>query len=137
MSGAYSGNEVPSGVTADAFYQKGGGLGTLLKIMESLPRPKRMAQLPPAAPSPAWIARHQRNAAGAHYATIECQECLRTFHQILDDANEPISETNCVYCGTPIHFTVFRPELETFLLGFEHRHSSRASELQREGTPEL
>ena len=34
MSGAFSGNEVPSGVAADAFYQKGSGVRSLLKIME-------------------------------------------------------------------------------------------------------
>jgi DNA-binding NtrC family response regulator len=54
MSGAYSGDKVPAGVTADAFYQKGGGVGTLLRIMDSLPRPERMAQEPDAAPAPVW-----------------------------------------------------------------------------------
>jgi len=38
MSGTYSGDKVPPGITADAFYQKGGGVGTLLRIIESLPR---------------------------------------------------------------------------------------------------
>jgi CheY-like chemotaxis protein len=41
MSGAFSGNEVPSGVAADAFYQKGSSLGSLLMIMEALPRMER------------------------------------------------------------------------------------------------
>jgi CheY-like chemotaxis protein len=38
MSGAFSGDEVPSGVVADAFYQKGSSLGALLMIMGALPR---------------------------------------------------------------------------------------------------
>jgi len=46
MSGSFSGNRIPSGVTADAFYQKGAGVGTLLRIMESLPRLERTAQPP-------------------------------------------------------------------------------------------
>jgi hypothetical protein len=36
MSGAFSGDEVPSGVAADAFYQKGSSMGSLLRIMSSL-----------------------------------------------------------------------------------------------------
>ena len=41
MSGAFSGDEVPSGVVADAFYQKGSSLGALLMIMGALPRMER------------------------------------------------------------------------------------------------
>jgi CheY-like chemotaxis protein len=41
MSGAFADNEVPSGVTADAFYRKGSGVRSLLKIMESLTPPTR------------------------------------------------------------------------------------------------
>ena len=37
MSGAFSGDEVPSGVVADAFFQKGRGIGELLRIIKSLP----------------------------------------------------------------------------------------------------
>lgn len=42
MGGAFYGNEVPSGVAADAFYQKGSSIGSLLKIMESIPMHTRM-----------------------------------------------------------------------------------------------
>jgi len=42
MSGAFSGDEVPSGVAADGFYQKGSSMGSLLRIMGSLPRRDRM-----------------------------------------------------------------------------------------------
>jgi CheY-like chemotaxis protein len=42
MSGSFSGNEVPSGVAADAFYQKGSSMGSLLRILEALPRTERM-----------------------------------------------------------------------------------------------
>jgi len=45
MSGAFFGSEVPSGVAADAFYQKGSGMETLLQIIERLPQiPRRAAQ---------------------------------------------------------------------------------------------
>jgi DNA-binding NtrC family response regulator len=48
MSGAFSGDEVPSGVAADAFYQKGCGVASLLKIVESLPRSRRVQSNDPA-----------------------------------------------------------------------------------------
>jgi hypothetical protein len=38
MSGSFSGNEVPTGVLADAFYPKGGSVSTLLQICRALPR---------------------------------------------------------------------------------------------------
>jgi CheY-like chemotaxis protein len=52
MSGAFYGDEVPFGVAADAFYQKGDGVRSLLEIMESLTPPKRMPvqQLPLSTP---------------------------------------------------------------------------------------
>jgi hypothetical protein len=47
MSGAFSGSEVPAGVVADAFYQKGSSILALLKIIEALPqRELRPPQLP-------------------------------------------------------------------------------------------
>lgn len=42
MSGAFSGDEVPSGVAADAFFPKGSGVRCLLKIVEGLGWPDRM-----------------------------------------------------------------------------------------------
>ncbi|MGA2050026.1 MAG: response regulator [Terracidiphilus sp.] len=46
MSGAFSGEEVPNGVAADAFYQKGSSLASLLRVIESLPwRERRPTKL--------------------------------------------------------------------------------------------
>lgn len=42
MSGVFSGNEAPSGVAADAFYEKGSSVGALLRIMNDLPWHERM-----------------------------------------------------------------------------------------------
>lgn len=38
MSGAFQSNEVPSGIAADAFYQKGSNISSLLTILNSLRR---------------------------------------------------------------------------------------------------
>jgi DNA-binding NtrC family response regulator len=42
MSGAFLGDEVPSGVAADAFYQKGSSVGSMLKMIENMPWHERM-----------------------------------------------------------------------------------------------
>lgn len=53
MSGAYCGNDVPSGVTADAFYPKGAGIKTLLDSLKMLDTAKR--DLPQVAPITALL----------------------------------------------------------------------------------
>ncbi|MGA7242861.1 MAG: response regulator [Terracidiphilus sp.] len=45
-SGSFSGNEVPDGVLADAFYPKGSSVSTLLHILRSLPQMHRRAPEP-------------------------------------------------------------------------------------------
>jgi CheY-like chemotaxis protein len=45
-SGSFCGNEVPSGVLADAFYQKGSSASALLHILRSLPQTHRRAPEP-------------------------------------------------------------------------------------------
>ncbi|MFY9854074.1 MAG: response regulator [Terracidiphilus sp.] len=66
MSGAFSGNQVPCGVTADAFYAKGNGLAVLMKAIESLPFANRQSC---EAPEPIWIQRNRRAANGAEFVT--------------------------------------------------------------------
>ncbi len=46
MSGAFTGNQVPCGVAADAFYQKGNSLDALLHILGTLPQIKPRASQP-------------------------------------------------------------------------------------------
>jgi DNA-binding NtrC family response regulator len=119
MSGSFSGDKVPSGVIADAFYQKGASVDALLKMIESLPRPERVEQQQPqAAPAPVWIARSRRNAAGESHAVIECPECLRTFSQVLNGTINPVSEANCRHCGTLVLYTIVQPDDGAVLLPF-------------------
>ena len=54
MSGTFSGEEASSGIAADAFYQKGCGAGSLLKIIRALPRLDRISPDRPAASAPVW-----------------------------------------------------------------------------------
>ncbi|HEV2134252.1 MAG TPA: response regulator [Terracidiphilus sp.] len=54
MSGAFSGDEMPIGVAADAFYKKGNGVGPLLRIIAGLAQVERLAAKPPVT-SAVWI----------------------------------------------------------------------------------
>ena len=99
MSGAFSGDEVPSGVAADAFYQKGSCVRSLLKIIEGLARTERLLTNPPTTSSPLWIQRNGNDASGELYVTIACPECLRTFRQTIGGSISPIRESRCVHCG--------------------------------------
>ncbi len=69
MSRAFSGDEMPCGVVADAFFEKGRAFGDLLKLMKSLPPPAQRVQQPIAAASPVWVSRYERNADGEGFAT--------------------------------------------------------------------
>jgi DNA-binding NtrC family response regulator len=42
MSGAFNGSEVPSGVAADAFYEKGSSVGALVRMLQNLPWHERV-----------------------------------------------------------------------------------------------
>jgi DNA-binding NarL/FixJ family response regulator len=55
MSCAFSGEEASSGIAPDAFYQKGCGTGSLLKIITALPQLNRMSSNHPSASAPIWI----------------------------------------------------------------------------------
>jgi CheY-like chemotaxis protein len=110
MSGAFSGDEVPSGVAADAFYQKGSSPGSLLKILSSLPRPKRRTPAPrSSATSPIWIQWSGQGSGPDTPVTICCPECLRTFLQPLGSSISLVLEVDCVYCRSHIHYALVRP----------------------------
>ena len=103
MSGAFLGDEVPSGVAADAFYQKGSSVGSLLRIMESLPLVERPLTHQLSSPlAPVWVKRSGNNASGEIYCTIACPECLRTFSQALGDSSNLTCEADCIHCRCSI-----------------------------------
>jgi CheY-like chemotaxis protein len=109
MSGAFSGDEVPSGVAADAFYQKGSSIGALLQIMGTLAHTERRAARPYSAPAPIWIQRDAQAALGDAYVTIACPECLRTFPGAVGSSICQTRETICVYCRFPIKYAIVEP----------------------------
>ena len=110
MSGAFSGDEVPSGVAAHAFYQKGSSVGSLLKILSSLPRSKRQAPVPrSSATSPIWIQRSAQSSGPDTSVTICCPECLRTFQHPLGNSISLVLEVDCVFCRNHIFYALVKP----------------------------
>jgi CheY-like chemotaxis protein len=109
MSGSFSGIEVPSGIPADAFYQKGSSMVALLQILRALPQMKRRAPAPPRAVSPLWIQCNDSDPAGSACVSVTCPECLRSFSQPLTEFGSPRCEVNCIHCGNPIQYALVEP----------------------------
>ncbi len=110
MSGAFSGDEVPSGVAADAFYQKGSSVGSLLKLLAGLPRAKRrVPRRPAAAVTPIWIQRGGSASDGETWVTIACPECLRTFPQPTGSSINLLRQADCIYCHSLISYGIVPP----------------------------
>ena len=118
MSGAFTGDEVPFGVAADAFYPKSTNIGALLKVMQSLP-PQESIQPSHQRTTPTlWIQPNGSDAAGEKYVTIVCPECFRSYPQPLDATSQRIRETSCLFCSTYILFAIVQSIAETPVLAY-------------------
>lgn len=106
MSGAFCGNEVPSGVAADSFYQKGSSVGSLLRMMEAVPRPERMTPRHADASDFIWIQPDGQGANEEVCAMVACPECERTFRLLVDGVGGAVRETGCVHCHAPIRYAL-------------------------------
>jgi CheY-like chemotaxis protein len=105
MSGYFSGDGVQPGVAADAFYEKGTGIGDLLSFMQAIgddPTPARN----PGAIAPIWISRNTHDASAAATVMISCPECLRAFSPTPSDSDAVIQQTDCFYCHSAIHYAI-------------------------------
>jgi CheY-like chemotaxis protein len=119
MSGAFSGNEVPSGVAADGFYQKGSSLGSLLMIIEALPHLERRASQPTPAAEPLGVHGPKDEFSGNPPSTITCPECHRTYPLSLDGFGSMKREVNCVFCARLIQHAIVDPSEQTMLQAFQ------------------
>jgi CheY-like chemotaxis protein len=124
MSGSFSGSEVPSGVAADAFYQKGSSIGALLQILMTPHRMKRPAPQPPSATTPLRIHCNGNEPAGIEEAAITCPECMRTFDKTLEGPFNFVCELDCVHCGSPIQYIIVTTADQTSTRAFQHQGRS-------------
>jgi len=127
MSGAFSGDEVPSGVAADAFYQKGSSMGALLRIIESLPLMARRDPLPARVTAPLPIQRSGSDTFREAHVTIACHECLRTFSQPINGSCDREQKTDCIYCGSSIQYSVVESLNQMPLRSFYRRAGAEIS----------
>jgi CheY-like chemotaxis protein len=109
MSGAFSGDEVPSGVAADAFYPKGSGVRCLLKIIDGLAWPERLPANQPGPSAPLRIQRNGYDGNGEPCVAIACPDCLRTFRQSVGSSLSAVREAQCVHCRNTVYYAIMEP----------------------------
>jgi CheY-like chemotaxis protein len=108
-SGAFTGDGVPHGIAADAFYEKATGLPSLLKLVQGAALPDQPARAGSSASLPIWISPTDRDASSRARVLIGCPQCLRAFSLAVEAADFVIHEAVCVYCDTVIHYATVHP----------------------------
>jgi CheY-like chemotaxis protein len=126
MSGSFTGDEVPSGVAADAYFQKGSSIAALLRIMETLPQLERNAHPPTSPDAPLWIHRNTHDFSPDACVTITCPECLRTFPETLG-AGYLKHKIDCIYCRCSIHYAIVQPADRMPLPAFQRKTAAISS----------
>ena len=110
MSSAFAIDDIPLGVAADAFYQKGSNLGHLLEIVEGMTTPEAPQSLKPAGTAaPIWVERTGQSFPGGANIMLTCPECLRAFPQLSLETPLPVHETSCIYCNSAFDYAVVQP----------------------------
>jgi CheY-like chemotaxis protein len=110
-SGAYSSGEaVPGGVIADAFYAKGassdpGVLVTIVADLLNSSATRRIAHRSEAAP--VWIPRNGKDSTGKPYVVLTCTQCLRSFPlHVSEEINPEVVETPCIFCLSTVRYVI-------------------------------
>jgi CheY-like chemotaxis protein len=129
MSGLFSGDEVPSGVAADAYYQKGSSILALMRIMETLPQVERHAHQPTSPDAPLWIHRNTRDFSPDACVTVTCPECLRSFSETLGTGRLK-RKTDCIYCHSSIYYAIVEPADRMPLQGLQRKTAATRPFLQ-------
>jgi len=110
MSGAYrSGDAVPGGVIADAFYAKGqSSPELLLDIVANLIRTSAAHAVDHASESaPVWIPRNGKDSHGIPFVVLTCTECLRSFPlSVMTEDLQKIQETPCLFCPNTVRYII-------------------------------
>jgi CheY-like chemotaxis protein len=110
MSGAYdSGEAVPGGVIADAFYAKGhSNPEMLLRIVDGLIRTSAAHAVDHERQSaPVWIPRNGKDSHGIPYIVVTCTDCMRSFPlSVLTEDLQKIQETPCLFCPNTVRYVI-------------------------------
>jgi CheY-like chemotaxis protein len=110
ISGAYeSGDGVPDGVIADAFYPKGRHHpAELLRIVADLIRTMGSREVSHHRESaPVWIPRNGKDSKGEPFIVLTCTQCLRSFPlNVQREGLQDIQVTPCIFCDTHIRYII-------------------------------
>ena len=110
VSGAYkSGDCVPGGVIADAFFAKGQHHpDELLRTVAELIRTSvARAMNHHRQSAPVWIPRNGKDSKGVPYIVLNCTECLRSFPlSVLREDVQEIQQTPCLFCTNPVRYII-------------------------------
>ena len=110
MSGAYeSGDAIPGGVIADAFYAKGSDQpGSLSRLIGDLLRTSASRVIAHATQSaPVWVPRNGKDSRGIPYIVLTCRECLRSFPMnVSSEATGTVMETPCIFCLNKVRYII-------------------------------
>jgi CheY-like chemotaxis protein len=110
MSGAYhSGDAVPGGVIADAFYAKGhSNPEMLLQIVAGLIQTSAAHAVDHERQSaPVWIPRNGKDSHGIPYIVVTCTDCMRSFPlSVLTEDLQKIQETPCLFCPNTVRYII-------------------------------
>lgn len=106
MSGTHSGDGVPAGVSADAFYSKGeSSVAHLLEVVRTLWREEATA---PRSSAPLWLSEPSFDHAGAPVLLASCPECLGPVPNRLTSIEMQRGEETCPRCLKPIELAFVR-----------------------------
>jgi len=110
MSGAYhSGDAIPGGVIADAFYAKGLSDPKLLleivaRLIQTSAAHAREHERESAA---VWIPRNGKDSHGVPYVVLTCTDCLRSFPlSVTSEELQKIQETACLFCPNTVRYVI-------------------------------
>ncbi len=110
VSGAYeSGDRVPGGVIADAFYAKGQHHPEELSctVAELIRTSAARTMNHHRQSAPVWIPRNGKDSKGVPYIVLTCTECLRSFPlSVLREDVQEIQETPCLFCTNPVRYII-------------------------------
>jgi len=110
ISGAYSsGDHVPGGIIADAFYAKGHHRpDELMRMIAELIRTKASrVESHHQKPAPVWIPRNGKDSKGVPFIVVTCTQCLRSFPlSVLREDVQEIQETTCLFCANQVRYII-------------------------------
>ena len=109
VSGAYdSGDQVPGGVIADAFYAKGRHHPEELLRTIAECRQQRCSSFRHRLQSaPVWIPRNGKDSNGVPFIVLTCTQCLRSFPlSVLRENVQEIQQTSCMFCSSPVRYVI-------------------------------